>query len=80
MLNICLRLLSFFLTFTAVIFDNFLPYSFNYVIKTKYTLLELKALCPMSPISETYYRGYKILELVDILPNVSFTTSKTERD
>ena len=34
----------------------------------------------MSPISETYYRGYKILELVDILPNVSFTMSKMERD
>ena len=34
----------------------------------------------MSAISETYNRGYKILELVDILPNVPFTTSETERD
>ena len=69
-----------FFTFTAVIFDNFFPYSINYVIKTKYILLELKALCSMSAISETYNCGYKILELVDILPNVSFTTSETERD
>ena len=69
-----------FFTFTAVIFDNFFPYSINYVIKTKYILLELKALCSMSAISETYNCGYKILELVDILPNVSFTASETERD
>ena len=33
----------------------------------------------MSAISETYNRGYKILQLVDILPNVSFMTSETER-
>ena len=33
----------------------------------------------MSAISETYNRGYKILQLVDILPNVSFITSETER-
>ena len=30
--------------------------------------------------SEIYNRGHIILELVDILPNVSFTTIKTERD
>ena len=34
----------------------------------------------MSATSETYNHGYKILELVDILQNVSFTTSETERD
>ena len=33
----------------------------------------------MSAISETYNRADNILELVDILPNVSFTTSETER-
>ena len=69
-----------FFSFTAVIFDNFFPYSINYVIKTKYIFLELKVLCPMSATSETYNHGYKILELVDILQNVSFTTSETERD
>ena len=69
-----------FFNFTAVIFDNFFPYSVNYVIKTKYILLALKVLCPMSAISETYNRGYKILELIDILPNVSFTASEKERD
>ena len=34
----------------------------------------------MNAISETYNRSHKILELVDILPNVSFTTSETESD
>ena len=34
----------------------------------------------MSSISETYNRARNILELLDILPNVSFRTSKTERD
>ena len=34
----------------------------------------------MCAIPETYNRVHNILELVDILPNVSFTTSKTERD
>ena len=34
----------------------------------------------MSAISETYNPGHDILELLDILSNVSFTTSKTERD
>ena len=34
----------------------------------------------MSAISETYNRNHNILELVDILSNVSFTTSDTERD
>ena len=34
----------------------------------------------MCAISETYNHAHDILELVDILPNVSFTTSKTERD
>ena len=34
----------------------------------------------MSVISETYNRAHNILKLVDTLPNVSFTTSETERD
>ena len=50
------------------------------VVKTKYTLLWLKVPWPMSAISETYNRGHDILELVDILPNVSFTASEMERD
>ena len=42
----------------------------------KYILLELKVTWPMiSAISETYNRTHNILEFVDILPNVSFTTS-----
>ena len=69
----------FFLLF-AVIFDNFSPYSISYVIKTKYILLKLKAPWAMSAISETYNRGHKIFELVNILLNDSFTTSETERD
>ena len=34
----------------------------------------------MSTISETYRRGHNVLELIDILLNVSFPTSETERD
>ena len=34
----------------------------------------------MNVISETYNRAHNILEVVDTLPNVSFTTSKTERN
>ena len=34
----------------------------------------------MGAISGTYNRDHNILGLVDILPNVSFTTSETERD
>ena len=34
----------------------------------------------MTDISETYNRAHHILVLVDILQNVSFTISKTERD
>ena len=49
-------------------------------MKTKYILLELKVPLPMSAISETCNRGHKVLELIDILPNASFTTSETERD
>ena len=65
-----------FVFFTCpVIFADFFPYSINYVIKTKYILFELKAPWPMSAISETYNCGHNILELVDILPIVSFTTS-----
>ena len=45
----------------------------------KYILLELKVLSPMCVISETYTSDHNILELVDILSNVSFT-SKTEHD
>ena len=32
----------------------------------------------MIAISETYDRGHNLLELVDILPNVSFAKSETE--
>ena len=34
----------------------------------------------MSAISETCNRAHNTLELVDILPNASFTTSETEHD
>ena len=34
----------------------------------------------MSVISETYNRAHNVLELVDVLPNVSFTTSESEHD
>ena len=34
----------------------------------------------MSVIYETYNRAHNILELVDILPNVTFITSETKRD
>ena len=34
----------------------------------------------MSAISESYNRTHNILEHEDVLPNVSFTTSETERD
>ena len=34
----------------------------------------------MIAISETYNRAHNSLELEDILPNVSFTTSETEHD
>ena len=34
----------------------------------------------MSAIPETYNRGRNILELADILPNVSLATSDTESD
>ena len=46
----------------------------------KYILLEIKVPWPMSDISETYNRDHNILELVNILPNVSFTKSRTECD
>ena len=58
----------------------FFLYSINYVIETKYILLEFKASGTMSAISEICNGGHSILELVDIIPNVSFTTSETERD
>ena len=32
----------------------------------------------MSAISETYNRAHNILELADILPNISLTTSETK--
>ena len=34
----------------------------------------------MSAVSATYNRGHNILELFDILQNVCFTASETERD
>ena len=34
----------------------------------------------MSAISEIYNRAHNILELGNISPNVSFTTSKTQHD
>ena len=42
-------------------------------------MLELKVPWPMSPISETYNRTHNISELEDVLPNVPFTASETER-
>ena len=41
-------------------------------------MLELKVPWPMSAISEIYNRTHDILELEDVLPNVSFTASETE--
>ena len=41
---------------------------------------ELKILWPMSAISETYSHAHNILELVDVLPDFSFTTNETKRD
>ena len=34
----------------------------------------------MSAISKNWNRAHNILELIDILPNVSFTISETKRD
>ena len=34
----------------------------------------------MSAISESYNRAHNILKLVDVLPNVSFTTSEMKSD
>ena len=45
----------------------------------KYILLELKVPWPMSAIFEIYNRSHNILELEDVLSNVSFTASETER-
>ena len=60
------------------------PFPFSFPLystfKTKYILLGSKAPWPMSAIAETYNRGHNILELADILPNVSFTKSEMERD
>ena len=42
-------------------------------------MLELKVPLPMSAISETCSRTHNILELQDVLPNVSFTENETER-
>ena len=49
-------------------------------MKTIYILLGLKAPWLMSAISETCNRGQNVLELLDILPDVSSTTSETECD
>ena len=62
------------------VFANFFPCFIDYVIRAKYILLELKAPLPIRAISETYNRGHDILEILDIIPNVSFTTSKMESD
>ena len=43
-------------------------------------LLELKVPWPMSAICEIYNRIHNILELEDVLSNVSSTASETERD
>ena len=43
-------------------------------------MLDLKVPWPMSVISETHNCAHNILELADILPNVSFTKSETERE
>ena len=71
---------KFFKKLFVVIFTTIFLYSINYVIKMIYILLGLKATWLMSAISETYKRGQNVLELLDILPNVSFTTSETECD
>ena len=71
--------LDFFKHF-AVIFAKFFLYSIKQAIKTKYVLFELKVPWPTNAISETYNRAHTIVELVDILPNVFFTTSETELD
>ena len=42
--------------------------------------VRIKSTIHTSGISETYIRGHNILELVDILSNVFFTTNETERD
>ena len=34
----------------------------------------------MSAISENYNRAHNILEVLEILPNVSFTASEVKRD
>ena len=34
----------------------------------------------MSAISKSYNRVHNVFEHIDILPNVCFTTSETERD
>ena len=41
-----------------------------------YILLELKVPWPMKAICETYNRTHNILELEDVLPNLSFTASE----
>ena len=68
-----------FLTFCCYFCKVFL-YSINLAIKMKYILLELKVPWPVKAISETYNRAHNILELANILPNFSFTTSRTEGD
>ena len=75
-MSVCDDCLVFLLS--AVILANFFRCFIVYVIKMKYILLQLKAPIPMSVISETYNRAHNILELVDILPNVSFSTNETE--
>ena len=43
-------------------------------------MLELKVRWPMNATSKTYNRTHNILELEDVLANVSFTSSETECD
>ena len=41
---------------------------------------KLQFLCAVGVISETYNHAHNILKLVDILPNISFSTSETKHD
>ena len=76
---ISLTIVLFFFNFLLLILQFFL-YSTDYLIKRKYILLELKLPWPVRAVSETYNRDRNFLELVDVLPNVSFTTSEAKRN
>ena len=70
----CLVFFYFLLLFLLTLF------CIDKVIKTKYIWLELKIPWPFNATPETYNRDDNILDLADILTNVSFTKSETKRD